>query len=247
MPVTNRRVAIFPITLRLTKGTPILISEISIWNAADRFERQADFVPRSALQDLTATVIGVGAVGRQVALQLAAIGVSSLQLIDFDTVEPSNLTTQGYEQNDLGLPKVEALRTSLKRFDPAIQVNTIADRFRPHNPTGEIVFCCVDQIAVRAAIWRMRGGQVRYWCDGRMLGETIRVLTATTTTEREYYATTLFAAQEAHVGRCTGHSTIYAANVCAALMVHQLTRWLRGLAVDRDLVLNLLASELTVL
>ena len=53
----------------------------------DRFSRQTELVPRTKLKELTATVIGVGAIGRQVALQLAALGVPRLQLIDFDTVE----------------------------------------------------------------------------------------------------------------------------------------------------------------
>ena len=78
-----------------------------------RFERQAEFVPQERLRDLTATIIGVGAVGRQVALQLAAIGVRRLRLIDFDTVELTNVTTQGYFTDDVGLPKVEATSISV--------------------------------------------------------------------------------------------------------------------------------------
>ena len=77
-------------------------------NLTDRFYRQAELVPQEKLQTLTATVIGVGAVGRQLALQLAAIGVRQLQIFDFDHVEPTNITTQGYEYDDLGLPKVLA-------------------------------------------------------------------------------------------------------------------------------------------
>ena len=51
----------------------------------NRFSRQSDLVPQSKLQKISATVIGVGAIGRQVALQLAALGVPRIQLIDFDT------------------------------------------------------------------------------------------------------------------------------------------------------------------
>ena len=51
----------------------------------DRFQRQRDLVPLQQLTGIQATVIGVGAIGRQVALQLAAVGVSRLQLIDFDS------------------------------------------------------------------------------------------------------------------------------------------------------------------
>jgi sulfur carrier protein ThiS adenylyltransferase len=63
---------------------------------------------------------------------------------------------------------------------------------------------------------------------------------------REHYPTTLFPEAEAQTGSCTARSTIYAASVTAALMVHQFTRWLRKLSIDLDVSFNLLASELTV-
>ena len=48
---------------------------MTIASERDRFARQQDLVPQDRLAELNATVIGVGAIGRQVALQLAAIGV----------------------------------------------------------------------------------------------------------------------------------------------------------------------------
>ena len=86
-----------------------------------RFQRQQDLVPLDKLQSLTTTVIGVGAVGRQVALQLAALGASQIQLIDFDRVEPTNITTQGYLQRDLGQLKVEATAAQIHEIDPTIR------------------------------------------------------------------------------------------------------------------------------
>ena len=43
--------------------------------SSERYSRQADIVPRERILDCKATIIGVGAIGRQVALQLTAIGV----------------------------------------------------------------------------------------------------------------------------------------------------------------------------
>ena len=40
----------------------------------DRFDRQSGLVPTDRLQNTWATVIGVGSIGRQVALQLTALG-----------------------------------------------------------------------------------------------------------------------------------------------------------------------------
>jgi len=74
----------------------------------DRYSRQKDIVPNDRLAACKATVIGVGAIGRQVALQLTAMGIPSIQLIDPDTVEESNIASQGYFEDNLGELKVRA-------------------------------------------------------------------------------------------------------------------------------------------
>ena len=107
------------------------------------------------------------------------------------------------------------------------------------------MFCCVDSISTRAAIWRSLQDRIEFWCDGRMLGETIRVLTATSTTGRDHYPTTLFAQADAQAGSCTSRSTVYTASIAAGLMVHQIVRYLRRLRTDDASVLNLLAGEWT--
>jgi molybdopterin-synthase adenylyltransferase len=210
----------------------------------NRFERQASLVPAERLINLRATVIGVGAIGRQVALQLAAIGVRRMQLLDFDQVELTNLTTQAYFAEDLGTPKVIASRNTIARIDPSIEVEPVCDRFRAKQSTGKAVFCCVDSISSRASIWRTLENRCRFWADGRMLGEVIRVLAAANQRERQHYSSTLFDQTDAQVGACTSQSTYYAAAIAAGLMVHQFTRWLRDLPIDADLTLNLLAGEL---
>lgn len=212
----------------------------------DRFLRQQELVPRHTLKTVAATVIGVGAIGRQVAIQLAAIGVPHLQLVDFDVVDRTNVTTQGYSSHDIGRAKVQATQEQLKRLDPAVQVEALEDRFRPRQATGSVVFCCVDSISVRAAVWRSLQARCEFWADGRMRGEAIRVLVAVDEVGRAHYPTTLFAAGEAEPGRCTARSTIYAANIAAGLLVHQFVRWLRRQPVDPDTTFNLLANEITL-
>jgi molybdopterin/thiamine biosynthesis adenylyltransferase len=211
-----------------------------------RFSKQADLVPHDRLASVHATVIGVGAVGRQVALQLAAIGLPRIQLIDFDQVGQSNVTTQGYFADQIGMPKVDAVTNTIMGLDDTIRVSTIEDRYRAKHNIGQVVFCCVDWISARAAVWRSASNRCRFWCDGRMLAEVIRVLTVADSTDHDHYAATLFPQSEAQAGRCTSHSTIYTANITAGLMLHQFSRWLRGMPVDRDITLNLLASELAV-
>ncbi len=212
-----------------------------------RFSRQEGMIPTDKLLTTRATVIGVGAIGRQVALQLAALGVQRLLLVDFDEVDFSNVASQGYlwEDAQLKRPKVKATRQLVRKIDPHIETEIIIDRFRPRLDVGDVVFCCVDSIATRGAIWRSLGQRVRFWGDGRMLAETIRVLAATDQAGRAHYAGTLFPQEEAQPGSCTSRSTIYAAALAAGLLVHQFTRWLRGIPVEYDTTLNLLAGEWT--
>lgn len=210
----------------------------------DRFERQADLVPQDRLADLTVTVIGCGAVGRNVALQLASIGARKMQLIDFDVVDESNITTQGFPLDEVGELKIAAVCHAIYQIDHDIQVKDIADRYRARYDVGQAVFCCVDSISAREAIWNNLASKVGFWADARMRGEVIRVLTAADFESRTHYPTTLFAQDEAQAGSCTSKSTIYAATIAAGLMVHQFTRWLRGIPVIKDASLNLLAGEL---
>ena len=92
-------------------------------NQTDRYSRQADLVPSAGLAELAATVIGVGAIGRNVALQLAAIGLPRLQLVDFDVVDETNVVTQGFRQADVGQTKVMAVADAVRQLNPHIIVD----------------------------------------------------------------------------------------------------------------------------
>ena len=214
---------------------------------ADRDLRQRSILPPEALADCSATVIGVGAVGRQVALQLAAVGVPRIQLVDHDIVEPVNLAAQGYLEADLGRMKVEATAMVCRQINSAVEIVVEPQRFRrSRTQVGNVLFCCVDSIDTRRLIWEAVNDRVRIYIDGRMNAEVIRVLTAQGDEGRKTYPQTLFPGTEAYAGSCTARSTIFAANICAGLMVSQFSRWLRKMPVETDLTLNLLASEMDV-
>jgi len=215
-------------------------------NEDGRYSRQKDIVPPERVAECKVTVIGVGAIGRQVALQLAAMGVPWLQLVDFDVIETSNLASQGYLEEDLGKLKVEATAALCKRINSGIEIVSVAERFRRSMETGTAVFCCVDRIDVRRLIWEAVRHQIGFYCDGRMSAEVLRVLTACDAESRSHYPTTLFRTEEAFVGPCTAKTTIYCANIAAGLMVAQFTKYLRQLPVEADIQMNLLASELSV-
>jgi sulfur carrier protein ThiS adenylyltransferase len=182
----------------------------------ERYSRQKDIVPPDHLSICRATVIGVGAIGRQVALQLAAMGVPWLQLIDFDVVEPSNLASQGYLEENLGMPKVEATGELCHRICQGLELHQENGRFRRSMEIGTVIFCAVDKIDIRRAIWDAVKDKVSFFSDGRMSAEVLRVLTACDPVGRKHYPTTLFAAGEAYAGPCTAKSTIYCVMLSSA-------------------------------
>lgn len=214
-------------------------------DGSERYSRQRDLVPPERLAVCKATVIGVGAVGRQVALQLAAMGIPWLELVDFDVVEESNLASQGYLEGDLGRSKVVATAAQCRQVNGALEILEVCSRFRRSQEIGNIVFACVDKIDTRRLVWEAVKNKADFFADGRMSAEVLRVLAAWDPESRRHYPTTLFTADEAYVGACTAKTTIYCANLCAGLMVAQFAKWLRHMPVESDLNFNLLAGELT--
>ena len=67
--------------------------------------------------------IGAGGLGSPIAMYLAAAGVGKLGLVDFDTVDFSNLQRQIiHGTEDVGRPKSESAQATIKRINPGVDV-----------------------------------------------------------------------------------------------------------------------------
>jgi molybdopterin-synthase adenylyltransferase len=211
-----------------------------------RMERYKDIIPPERLACLGCSVIGVGAIGRQVAIQLAAMGVPRLQIIDHDVVDEVNLGTQGYFADDVGRPKVDATGDIVHSLNPMLDLQTHQERYAKSMEVLPVVFCCVDSIQTRRHIFDAVHRTSQLFIDARMAAEVLRVLTVTSPLSAARYRGTLFDPSEAHRDGCTSKSTIYCASIAAGIMVGQQARWLRGLPTDTDVSINLLSMELAV-
>jgi sulfur carrier protein ThiS adenylyltransferase len=83
----------------------------------------------------TIGIAGVGGLGSSVAIALARTGIGHLIIVDFDIVEPSNLNRQQYFIDQIGMPKVYALRDTLARINPHVRVTSCHLRLAPSNIT----------------------------------------------------------------------------------------------------------------
>lgn len=78
------------------------------------------------LRNARVCVVGLGGLGSPAALQLAAMGVGFLRLVDQDVVEASNLQRQHlYSINFLGYPKVEIAAQRLLELNPNIRIDPL--------------------------------------------------------------------------------------------------------------------------
>jgi molybdopterin/thiamine biosynthesis adenylyltransferase/rhodanese-related sulfurtransferase len=78
--------------------------------------------------------IGTGGLGAPLGLYLAAAGVGRLGLVDFDTVDFTNLQRQVlFGTTDVGRPKIEAAADHLRNLNPEIQIDTFETRLTSEN------------------------------------------------------------------------------------------------------------------
>ena len=74
--------------------------------------------------DATVAICGLGGLGSNIAISLARVGVGRLILIDFDTVDVTNLHRQQYKISQVGMPKTDALKENLLEINPFIKIDT---------------------------------------------------------------------------------------------------------------------------
>jgi len=76
------------------------------------------------LKNAKVLCVGAGGLGSPALLYLAAAGVGTLGVIDFDVVDESNLQRQIiHGQSDIGRPKAQSARDSIKEINPHVSVN----------------------------------------------------------------------------------------------------------------------------
>jgi adenylyltransferase/sulfurtransferase len=89
---------------------------------------------QSQLSDARVLLIGAGGLGSPAALYLAAAGVGTLGLVDFDLVDRSNLQRQIlHGTSGIGTPKTDSARARLHDVNPHVHVETFAQRLTSAN------------------------------------------------------------------------------------------------------------------
>ena len=86
------------------------------------------------LKNAKVLCVGAGGLGSPALMYLAAAGVGTLGIVEFDTVDESNLQRQIiHGQSDVGRSKAESARDSVKEINPYVQVNIHETRLDSSN------------------------------------------------------------------------------------------------------------------
>jgi sulfur-carrier protein adenylyltransferase/sulfurtransferase len=89
---------------------------------------------QAKLLDSKVLLIGAGGLGSPAALYLAAAGVGTLGIVDFDTVDASNLQRQILHSTDrIGQAKVESARETLQALNPDVKIEPYRVRLSAEN------------------------------------------------------------------------------------------------------------------
>lgn len=97
------------------------MADVSNLNTDAIFERNVPGI-RGILSEKTVAVAGCGGLGSNAAVALVRAGVGKLIIVDFDTVEISNLNRQYFFIKDIGKRKVDALSAHLKNINPEVEI-----------------------------------------------------------------------------------------------------------------------------
>lgn len=188
-----------------------------------RYSRQESIVKLERIQNSNPLIIGVGAVGREVARTIAANGIKRATIVDYDEVEEPNCVTQGYHEADIGRPKVEACAEEMIRINSDIEIQMVADRWRPSKDEFDTIFMCVDSLPLRGKIFNYYNSldPSPLMFDSRIGGEQIRLLSVFDDESREWFPQTISADEKAYGIGCHVPMIKHSANISASMLVSQ--------------------------
>lgn len=121
---------------------------------------EIDIEGQQRLLDASALIIGLGGLGSAAALYLAAAGVGRLTLVDFDSVELSNLQRQViHTQDRIGEAKARSAAIAIAELNPDCKVEALVERLDDQALVEQarrasVVLDCTDRFSSRYAINR---------------------------------------------------------------------------------------------
>ena len=175
------------------------------------------------LKNVEFHIVGCGAIGSSVAMQLVRLGADNFHLYDFDKVEIPNIGVSQYNEQDVGLPKVGALINHMKRVNVMIKVQGIIDRFTTYEGSKEgILILGLDSMKARRDIVKMLVKcpyKPKIVIDGRMGAEHYQQYIYNNITMSQYDKN-WYSDDESDPEPCTRKATSYCSNMSGSFIAN---------------------------
>lgn len=206
------------------------------------YKRQMEIFDREAFTK-PVHIIGCGATGSWLALQLAKLGVQDVTLHDFDYVEAHNIPNQCFPVNTIGRYKAGALLDLCKSMGAPDTWKACFMEVDAATPLEGVVFILTDTMLSRTKIYNAckQNYRVELIIETRMAVDGGRVYTIDAGKKelRKRYESTLYGDDVAEVSACGVTQTIGAtASILASYAVWQLIAWAKGSHKYGELLLD---------
>jgi adenylyltransferase/sulfurtransferase len=107
------------------------------------------------IKDSTVFIAGAGGLGSPVSMYLAAAGVGTIRICDFDAPDQSNLNRQIlHNHNRIGTNKAVSAKQTLAELNPHIHIVALPEKIKPGNVDGlvgdvDLIVDCMDNFPTR--------------------------------------------------------------------------------------------------
>ncbi|QQS22662.1 ThiF family adenylyltransferase [bacterium] len=192
--------------------------------------RHIDVFSAAQFGDLRVDIIGAGATGSRIALELAKLGLSNIHVWDFDKIESHNVPNQVYGNNHIGEVKVEALKRIIEEQTGTV-ITCHEARVDGTQELGDVVYLLTDTMASRQEIWKnglRYKPRTKLMIETRMGANSGRVYCVNPSSPKDVkgWEATLYSDDVAVVSACGTSITVGAtAAMVTGYAVWQLIRW----------------------
>lgn len=212
--------------------------------AVDPIRHLSVFSPEE-FGDTRVDVIGAGATGSAITLELAKLGIRNIHVWDFDNIEEHNLANQCFGTADIGRPKVEALAERCK-LDADVEIKIHNQKVEKGTRiNGKYVFLLVDSMAARKEIAESclkRNLNTQLCIETRMGTEMgmIYAFNPNSTNQLKGWTDTLYTDAEAVVSACGTSVTVGAtAKLITGMAVWQMLLHVKGKDITNETIISM--------
>ncbi|UCE39182.1 MAG: ThiF family adenylyltransferase [Thermoplasmata archaeon] len=106
------------------------------------------------LRKANALVVGAGALGNEIVKNLAYLGFGTIKIVDYDTVELSNVSRSLFKKEDVGRNKAEVLAKKIKENSPYTKIESIPKRIEECDEqklNADVILSGLDNMPAR--VW----------------------------------------------------------------------------------------------